>query len=92
MSCRDIATLAPHIIWDFPEYYHYDSKRPSVQQHRAGQPQSLVQRGSADGLKTGHTEAGGYGVVASTLRNNRRVILVLNGMTRCTSAPRRASA
>jgi D-alanyl-D-alanine carboxypeptidase (penicillin-binding protein 5/6) len=39
-----------------------------------------VQRGSADGLKTGHTDAGGYGVVASTLRNNRRVILVLNGM------------
>jgi D-alanyl-D-alanine carboxypeptidase (penicillin-binding protein 5/6) len=39
-----------------------------------------VQRGTADGLKTGHTEAGGYGVVASTLRNGRRVILVLNGM------------
>jgi D-alanyl-D-alanine carboxypeptidase (penicillin-binding protein 5/6) len=40
-----------------------------------------VQRGTADGLKTGHTEAGGYGLVASTLRGARRVILVLNGMT-----------
>ncbi len=40
-----------------------------------------MQRGTADGLKTGHTEAGGYGLVASTMRGNRRVILVLNGMT-----------
>ena len=39
-----------------------------------------MQSGTADGLKTGHTEAGGYGVVASTKRNDRRVILVLNGM------------
>jgi len=45
-----------------------------------GNRNPLVQRGTADGLKTGHTEAGGYGLVASTLRNNRRVILVLNGM------------
>ena len=45
-----------------------------------GNRNPLVQRGTADGLKTGHTEAGGYGLVASTLRGNRRVILVLNGM------------
>jgi D-alanyl-D-alanine carboxypeptidase (penicillin-binding protein 5/6) len=41
----------------------------------------MVQKGTADGLKTGHTEAGGYGLVASSKRNGRRVILVLNGMT-----------
>ena len=35
----------------------------------------------ADGLKTGHTEAGGYGLVASAQRGGRRVIVVLNGMT-----------
>jgi D-alanyl-D-alanine carboxypeptidase (penicillin-binding protein 5/6) len=40
-----------------------------------------VQKGLADGLKTGHTEDGGYGLVASALRGNRRVVLVLNGMT-----------
>ncbi len=39
-----------------------------------------MQKGTADGLKTGHTEAGGYGLVASTQRGERRVILVLNGM------------
>ena len=41
----------------------------------------LVQKGISDGLKTGHTDAGGYGLAASTQRGGRRVILVLNGMT-----------
>jgi D-alanyl-D-alanine carboxypeptidase (penicillin-binding protein 5/6) len=86
MSCRDIATLARRIIQDFPEYYHYDSEKTFtyhgiVQYNR----NPLVQRGLADGLKTGHTEAGGYGVVASTEHNGRRVILVLNGMPTSTA-------
>jgi len=81
MSVRDIATLAKHIIQDFPEYYHYDSEKTFtyhgiVQYNR----NPLVQRGLADGLKTGHTEAGGYGVVGSAEHNGRRVIMVLNGM------------
>jgi len=81
MSVRDIATLARHIIQDFPEYYHYDSEKTFtyhgiVQYNR----NPLVQRGMADGLKTGHTEAGGYGVVGSAEHNGRRVIMVLNGM------------
>jgi D-alanyl-D-alanine carboxypeptidase (penicillin-binding protein 5/6) len=81
MSARDIATLAKHIIQDFPEYYHYDSEKTFtyhgiVQYNR----NPLVQRGMADGLKTGHTEAGGFGVVGSAEHNGRRVIMVLNGM------------
>lgn len=81
MSARDIATLAKSIIRDFPEYYHYDSEKQYtyhgiVQYNR----NPLVQRGLADGLKTGHTEAGGYGLVASAERDGRRVIMVLNGM------------
>jgi D-alanyl-D-alanine carboxypeptidase (penicillin-binding protein 5/6) len=82
MSCRDIANLAGRIIRDFPQYYHYDSEKTFKYNNiEQGNRNPLVQRGTADGLKTGHTEAGGYGVVASTLRGNRRVILVLNGMT-----------
>jgi D-alanyl-D-alanine carboxypeptidase (penicillin-binding protein 5/6) len=81
MSCRDIAALASRIIKDFPEYYHYDSEKTFtyhgiVQYNR----NPLVQRGLADGLKTGHTEAGGYGVVGSAEHDGRRVIMVLNGM------------
>jgi D-alanyl-D-alanine carboxypeptidase (penicillin-binding protein 5/6) len=82
MSCRDIATLASRIIKDFPEYYHYDAEKTfrynNIEQ---GNRNPLVQKGTADGLKTGHTEAGGYGLCASAIRNNRRVILVLNGMS-----------
>jgi D-alanyl-D-alanine carboxypeptidase (penicillin-binding protein 5/6) len=81
MSARDIATLAHNIIHDFPEYYHFDSEKQYtyhgiVQYNR----NPLVQRGLADGLKTGHTDAGGYGVVASAEHGGRRVIVVLNGM------------
>jgi len=36
---------------------------------------------SVDGLKTGHTDAGGYGLTASGIRDGRRLILVLNGMS-----------
>ena len=81
MSVRDIATLATRIIKDFPEYYHYDSEKTFtyhgiIQYNR----NPLVQRGLADGLKTGHTDAGGFGVVGSAEHNGRRVIMVLNGM------------
>ena len=81
MSARDIATLARCIIRDFPEYYHYDAEKSykynGIEQ---GNRNPMVQKGTADGLKTGHTEAGGYGLVASSIRNGRRIILVLNGM------------
>ena len=82
MSCRDIATLASHIIRDYPEYYHYDKettfKYNGINQENRN---SLVQKGLADGLKTGHTDAGGYGLVGSADRGGRRVIVVVNGLT-----------
>jgi D-alanyl-D-alanine carboxypeptidase (penicillin-binding protein 5/6) len=88
MSVRDIAILSSHIIRDYPEYYHYDRettfKYNGIEQQNRN---SLVQKGLADGLKTGHTEAGGYGLVASADRGGRRVIIVING---CTSMHQRA--
>jgi serine-type D-Ala-D-Ala carboxypeptidase (penicillin-binding protein 5/6) len=82
MSVRDIASLARQIIRDFPDYYHYDYEKTfkynGIEQ---GNRNPMVQKGTADGLKTGHTDAGGYGVAASSLRNGRRLILVLNGMS-----------
>jgi D-alanyl-D-alanine carboxypeptidase (penicillin-binding protein 5/6) len=82
MSARDIAVLAAAIIREFPDYYHYASEKTFKYNNiEQGNRNPLVQKGTADGLKTGHTEAGGYGLVASTLRGNRRVILVLNGLT-----------
>lgn len=81
MSARDIAMLARRIIQDFPEYYRYDSEKSfkynNIEQENRN---PLVQKGLADGLKTGHTDAGGYGLVASADRGGRRIIMVLNGM------------
>ena len=81
MSARDIAALARHIIRDFPEHYHYDSEKSfkynGIEQ---GNRNPMVQKGTGDGLKTGHTDAGGYGLVASSIRNGRRNIVVVNGL------------
>ena len=81
MSVRDISTVARRLIADFPDYYKYDSEKSFRYNNIDQQNRNpLVQKNLADGLKTGHTEAGGYGLVASAERGGRRVILVLNGM------------
>ncbi|HYD29241.1 MAG TPA: D-alanyl-D-alanine carboxypeptidase family protein [Azospirillaceae bacterium] len=79
---RDLATLAQRLIQDFPEYYHYfgeiDFTYHGIKQ---GNRNPLLYRGiGADGLKTGHTEAAGYGLTASARRDSRRVVLVVNGL------------
>jgi serine-type D-Ala-D-Ala carboxypeptidase (penicillin-binding protein 5/6) len=81
MSVRDIATLSQHIIRDFPEYYHYAGEQTFsynkiTQQNR----NPLVTAGLGDGLKTGHTQEGGYSLAGTTERDYRRVIVVLNGL------------
>ena len=82
MTARDLATLALRLIADFPEYYHYYGETEFTY---AGILQSnrnplLYKSLGADGLKTGHTEEAGYGLTASAVQGDRRVILVLNGL------------
>ncbi len=81
MSVRDIAIVARRLITDFPEYYKYDAEKSfkynNIEQENRN---TLVQKGVADGLKTGHTEDGGYGMVVSAQRQGRRVIVVVNGL------------
>ena len=80
MSLADIALVAAHIIRDFPQYYHYDNEKTFKYNNIEQQNRNpLVQKGLADGLKTGHTDAGGFGVAASAQRGDRRVIVVING-------------
>lgn len=80
-TARDLAILAQHIISDFPEYYHYFSQPEytynNIRQYNRNR---LLGTLGVDGLKTGHTEAGGYGIVLSALQGERRLILVVNGM------------
>lgn len=82
MTAHDLARLARHIIHDFPEYYHYFSEKQftwnGITQHNRNP--ALFLDSSVDGLKTGHTQASGYGLVVSAKRGDERLILVLNGM------------
>ncbi len=83
MSVRDLASLAKHIIDDFPEYYHFFSQTEFTYHGITQQNRNpLLSRGlNVDGLKTGHTDEGGYGVVASGKSpDGRRIILVVNGL------------
>lgn len=82
MTPRDLATLARHIILDFPEYYHYDSEKEFTYNGiKQGNRNPLLYKDlGVDGLKTGHTEEAGYGLTVSAIRNGRRVIMVLSGM------------
>jgi D-alanyl-D-alanine carboxypeptidase (penicillin-binding protein 5/6) len=82
MSARDLATLARHIIHDYPEFYHFFSDREFVWNGITQQNRNplLYANIGADGLKTGHTEQAGYGLTASAIRDGHRLILVENGL------------
>ena len=82
MSAADLATLARHLIRDYPEYYHYFSERDFVWSniHQHNRNLVLEKFPGADGLKTGHLEQSGYGITVSAVQNGRRLILVLNGL------------
>ncbi|HET6519419.1 MAG TPA: D-alanyl-D-alanine carboxypeptidase family protein [Geminicoccaceae bacterium] len=92
MSVRDLATLAKIIIDEFPEYYHYygqDEFEYNGIRQRARNP--LLTAGiGADGLKTGHTEEAGYGLVASAARDGRRLIMVIAGLSSAGARAREA--
>ncbi len=82
---RDLAVLGAAMIRDFPNYYRYLSEREytfhGIRQFNRnlllGNPSLQV-----DGIKTGHTEAAGYGIVLSAVdpSTKRRQVLVVNGL------------
>lgn len=82
MTVRDISTLASRIIREYPDFYPiYREKEFTYNKIKQGNRNPLLYDSTgADGLKTGHTEAAGYGLTASVERNGRRLILVVNGL------------
>ncbi len=82
MSARDIATLSARLIGDFPEYYpmfaELNFTYGGIKQ--GNRNPLLYKKFGADGLKTGHTEASGFGLAVSAVRDGRRLLLVLNGL------------
>lgn len=92
MTSRELATLAQHIISDYPDIYpmfatkrfefaEYQSDwcREWGRTHTMNYNKLLFTMPGADGLKTGHTDDGGYGMVASAKIGGRRLIGVING-------------
>jgi D-alanyl-D-alanine carboxypeptidase (penicillin-binding protein 5/6) len=81
-TARDLSKLAIATIKNFPDYYHYYSEKTFTYNGiKQGNRNPVIYRNiGADGLKTGHTEDGGYGLTASAIRNGRRLILVINGL------------
>nr|WP_258395921.1 D-alanyl-D-alanine carboxypeptidase family protein [Halomonas taeanensis] len=80
-SAHDLALLARHIINDYPEQYKvYAEKEYTYNDIRQPNRNRLLWRDSSvDGLKTGHTEAAGYCLVASAKRDDMRLISVVMG-------------
>lgn len=84
MTAHDLATLAVHLINDFPEYHQFFSELEytynGIRQHNRNPLLGEKDLG-VDGMKTGHTDAGGYGITLSALKDGRRLILVVNGLS-----------
>ncbi len=82
---HDLAVLGAALIRDFPQYYHYVSEREfTFHGIRQFNRNLLLDDPSikVDGIKTGHTEAAGYGIVLSAVdpQSQRRLVLAINGL------------
>ena len=82
MTVDDLLTLSIRTIKDFPDLYHYYSEKEFTFSgiKQLNRNPLLFTDLNSDGLKTGHTSLGGYGLVATVKKNDRRLILVLNGL------------
>ncbi len=80
-TARDLSILTRALIKEFPEYYRWFSQKEftfnNIVQHNRNQ--LLSRDETVDGVKTGFTDAAGYCLVASALRNNMRLISVVMG-------------
>jgi len=82
VTVRDLATLARHIIREYPEFYGIFAE-PEFEWNKIKQANRnpLLNDGiGVDGLKTGYIKESGYGIVASGKRNEQRLILAIAGL------------
>jgi len=82
MTVRELAKLARYVIRTYPDMYKLFGEKEFTwnkirQQNRNPLLNSLE---GADGLKTGYTKEGGYGMVGSAVQNGMRLIVVINGL------------
>ena len=78
-SARDIAILSRAVMRDFPQYYHYFSEESFNFRGRTVTNHNHLLGPGVDGLKTGFTNASGFNIAISGVRDNRRLIVVVMG-------------
>jgi D-alanyl-D-alanine carboxypeptidase (penicillin-binding protein 5/6) len=84
-TARDIAIMGRAVMRDYPQYYHYFSETSFSFRGRQiyNHNHLLSEVAGVDGLKTGFTNASGYNIAISGVRDNRRlIVVVLGGPTR----------
>jgi D-alanyl-D-alanine carboxypeptidase len=80
-TASDLAVLARHLAYDYPQYFHYFST-PAFSFHGITYPthDNLIGRyDGADGIKTGYTGASGFNLVSSVVRGGTHIIGVVMG-------------
>lgn len=84
MTARELAILAHHLIYTYPEYYPYFGMKEFKYRDKFvfhnRNPLVFEESLGVDGLKTGYIKEAGYGLVASSKRGDQRLILVVNGL------------
>jgi len=82
-TARDLAILARALISEFPEQYVIFKETGFTYNNitQSNRNPLIYSSEGADGLKTGHTEASGYGLVGSAIRGDQRMIIVVNGLS-----------
>jgi len=81
-TSRDLIILTRNMINNFPKLYElFDEKTFTYNNIKQSNRNPLLySMNGADGLKTGHTNESGYGLIGSVKKNNRRVSIVINGL------------
>ncbi|HWD48620.1 MAG TPA: serine hydrolase [Rhizomicrobium sp.] len=80
-TANDLAILARHLAYDYPQYFHYFSTPSFVYRGRfyATHDNLIGHYEGADGMKTGYTEASGFNLVSSVTRSGMHIIGVVMG-------------
>lgn len=100
-TAHDLARLAKRTVEDFSELYtlYAETEYTYGEDFQTGEPIKQYNRNpllyrmdGADGLKTGHTEASGYGLTGSAIRDGRRLIAVVSGLDSASVRAREAQS
>jgi D-alanyl-D-alanine carboxypeptidase len=80
-TARDMATLAAHLIHDYPEYYGvFETRYFTFNGHKYRNHNKLLfGYQGCDGIKTGYTKASGFNLTASVHRGNKHLVAVVLG-------------